>query len=433
MSANEAIAAIPIKVEGGSMPRYHGKRRLVQITTLLVFILIPLTGLFRVDMQAGYFVMLDHQIWWSDYPLMLGFWTMLATGAVMTYSTVGTVWCGWACPQNTFSEWANHLTHKLLGKRASVRIDSENSQVAAAKNKPLNWLVLMSGILATSLVLAIVPLLYLYPADAVWSLITFQPDGRLPKNTGYLYLVFVFATFLNIAMIRHILCRYFCLYRMWQHIFKTKKTLHVEYDASRSAECAKCNYCEASCFLDLNPTHFGVYDSCINCGECIDACNRLHAREGKRGLLSFEFGERRRDGSKDSVDNLFSRLGWAGALFALGLAMFIWGFVSYSPYAVAASRVASLSKANAEAYEIQVSSKVYAPAEVTLSVKGLPEGSYQLKKDTVNLDSARMNENVSLNLSPDLSKGLHRIIIEARAKDGWSNRVVLEHYAAGKP
>ncbi|MDR2196105.1 MAG: 4Fe-4S binding protein [Gallionellaceae bacterium] len=433
MSINETLAAIPVKIQGGPAPNYHWKRRLIQIVTLLVFILIPLTGLFRIDLQAGYFVILDRQVWWSDFALMLGFWTMLATGAVMTYSTVGTVWCGWACPQNTLSEWTNYLTHNLLGKRASVRIDSEKSRIAAAKNKPLNWLVLMFSMLATSLVLAIVPFLYLYPTDAIWSMITFRPDPRLPKFTHLLYFVFVFAAFLNIALIRHILCRYFCLYRMWQHLFKTKKTLHVEYDASRSADCAKCNYCETSCFLDLDPTQFKIYDSCINCGECIDACDRLHAREGKRGLLRFEFGERRLDhGWRDSVDNLASRLGWTGVLFAVGLGLFVWGFATYSPYAVAASRVVSLANATTNEYQIQVSNKVYAPAEVALSIQGLPEGSYHLQASTVNIaPSARAD--VDLSLSPSLSKGLHRIIIEARATNGWSEKVVLEHYASGTP
>ncbi|MDR2196312.1 MAG: 4Fe-4S binding protein [Gallionellaceae bacterium] len=430
MNINDTLASIPIKTIPPPAARSHWKRRAAQIITMLVIVLIPVSGLFRIDLQAGNFIILGRQIWWSDYSLMLGFWIMLATLAVMTYSTIGTVWCGWACPQNTFSEWVNQITFKLLGKRASVRIDSEKTRVAAAKNKLANWLALGVSILLISLALAIIPFLYIYPPGAVWSMLTFQPDARLPNFTHYLYLVATFAIFIDIALIRHVVCRYFCLYRMWQHIFKTRQTLHVEYDASRSADCEKCNYCETSCFIDLNPTQFSVYDTCINCGECIDACNNLHARESKAGLLHFEFGSKRRASSwRESVDNLVPRLGWTGVLFIVGAALFAWGFAHYSPYEIAASRAYNLSGA-ANDYQIQVANKVYTPGEVTLTVKGIPADSYKLDTDTVKLDSAA-RVNVPLRISPQLSKGLHRIIIEAQAPDGWTAQSTVEHYAAG--
>lgn len=430
MKINESISRIPLRVESTSLPKYHWKRRATQVAALVLIVLIPLTGLFRIDLQAGNFVILERQIWWSDYYLMLGFWIMLASGAVMTYSTIGTVWCGWACPQNTVSEWTNMLTFRLLGKRARVSIESEKSKVAASKNTVTNWLVLALGVLAVSFVLAIIPFLYFYPPDAVWSLLTFKPDFRLPRFTYYLYLVVVFAIFLNIAAIRHILCRYFCLYRIWQHIFKTKQTLHVEYDSSRAGDCAKCSYCETSCFLDLNPTQFKIYDSCINCGECIDACNKLHAPEGSRGLLQFEFGEQRHANSwRDNVDDLFSRLGWAGAIFLIGGGLFVWGFLHYAPYNIVAYRAEKSSAITVGEYKIQVSNKVYAPSQLALSVKGLPEGSYKL--ETENLELAPASRlSVNLHISPDLPKGLHRVIIEAHAKDGWEGHFELEHYSA---
>lgn len=429
MKINESISGIPIRAEH-TPPRYHWRRRTTQIAMLLLLVLIPLSGLFRIDLQAGNFVVLGRQIWWSDYYLMLGFWIMLATGAAMTYSTIGTVWCGWACPQNTLSEWVNMLTFKLLGKRASISIKSEKSKVAASKNNPANWFALALGVLAVSFVLAVIPFLYFYPPDAIWSLFTFRPDSRLPKFTYYLYFVVVFAIFLDIAMIRNVLCGYFCLYRIWQHVFKTRQTLHVEYDSSRADDCAKCNYCQTSCFLDFNPTEFKIYDSCINCGECIDACNKLHEPEGGRGLLQFEFGERRRANTwRDNVDDLFSRLGWAGVIFLMGGGLFVWGFLHYSPYNIVTYRSDKSSGVTVSEYRVQVSNKIYAPAQIALSVRGLPEGSYKLETEALDLAPASRTS-VNLHISPDLPKGLHQVIIEARAKDGWVGRFVVEHYSA---
>jgi len=430
MKLNESISNIPIKVERMPAPKFHWKRRATQIATLILIALIPLTGLFRIDLQAGNFVMFERQVWWSDYSLMLGFWIMLATGAAMTYSTIGTVWCGWACPQNSLSEWTNLLTFKLLGKRASISIESEKSKVAASKNKLVNWAVLLLVVLSISFVLAIIPFLYVYPPDAVWSLLLLQPDPRLPKFTSYLYLVVAFAIFLDIALIRNVLCSYFCLYRIWQHIFKTKQTLHVEYDASRAGDCAKCNYCKTACFLDFNPTQFKIYDSCINCGECVDACNKLHEPEGTRGLLQFEFGEQKRANTwRDNVDGLLSRLSWAGAIFLIGGGLFVWGFLHYSPYSISADRAGKSSGNTVSEYKIQLSNKLYAPAQLALSVKGIPEGSYQLEAENIELGSAS-HQSINLHISPDLPKGLHAIIIEARAKDGWIGRYGLEHYSA---
>jgi hypothetical protein len=78
---------------------------------------------------------------------------------------------------------------------------------------------------------------------------------------------------------------------------------------------------------------------------------------------------------------------------------------------------------------VQVSNKIYAPAQLALSVKGIPEGSYKLETQNLELlPASRLS--VNLHISPDLPKGLHQVIIEARAKDGWVGRFGVEHYSA---
>lgn len=280
------------KVKIMASPKFHWLRRATQIATILLFILIPVTGVFRIDLAAGNFVVLDRQIGWSDFNLMLGFAVMLAAGMVMTYSTIGTVWCGWACPQNTLSEWANNLTHRLLGRHANVNIESAGLQVAAAKNKALNWIILALYFSSVSLVLGIVPFFYFYPPEVVWSFVTFSTDSGLSVFMHRLYFVSAVAIFIDIAAIRYFWCNYACLYRFGQRFFKSKDALHVAYDAGRSSSCAKCNYCAASCIVGINPSQFKSADTCINCGVCIDACNTLQEKEGRRGLLRSNLANR---------------------------------------------------------------------------------------------------------------------------------------------
>ena len=156
-------------------------------------------------------------------------------------------------------------------------------------------------------------------------------------NKIVLYSFLVFLIFIDIAFVRYFLCDYACFYRMGQKIFKTQHALHIAYDASRSAECTKCNYCAASCITNIQPTDIKNYDPCIDCGECIDACNRLHAKSATPGsatpisatpgLLRFELGNKGAVTTwKKTIGLMLSRFNWTvGILFLAGVAMMIWG------------------------------------------------------------------------------------------------------------
>jgi polyferredoxin len=310
-------------------PQYRWKRRAVQIGTIVLIALIPALGLFRIDLSTASFTILDRQLWWSNIFFVFGLGIMIATVPIITYMTIGTVWCGWACPQNTVSEWANNLTHKLLGKRANVDIDSEGLKVAAAKNKALNWIILGLSFIAASLLLGIIPFLFFFSASEVWSFITFNSTAKVSGFMRPLYLVMVSLIFIDIAVVRYFWCDYICLYRIGQRIFITKEALHVKYDSARSADCAKCNYCSISCITGINPTDIKLEDSCINCGECIDACNRLHEKKGGNGLLQFRFSE---ENHTNTLRGYLGRMAakfnwWVGAIFLLGCVMFIWGIL----------------------------------------------------------------------------------------------------------
>jgi polyferredoxin len=313
-----------------STPQYRWKRRAVQLATLLLIALIPALGLLRIDLTTASFTILDRQIWWWNFSFVFGLALVIATVPIIIYMTLGTAWCGWACPQNLLSEWANNLTHKLLGKRASVDVVGEGLQVASAKNKAVNWILLALTFLGAALILALIPFLFFFPVAEVWSFFSFNSSAQLSTFMQRLYLFAAFLIFIDIAVVRYFFCDYACLYRIGQKIFKTQEALHVTYDNSRSAACTKCNYCATSCITRIQPTQIKMYDSCINCGECIDACNRLQAKSGTHGLLSFEFGERGNTSTlRKKISMVFSRFNWLfGGLFMMGVAMMIWGINS---------------------------------------------------------------------------------------------------------
>jgi polyferredoxin len=431
---NKTLSNIPIKiVRSGAksgMSGFRWKRRAIQITILLLLVLVPVSGLFRIDPENGALVVLGWQIWFSDFFLISGLWIILASMLVGLYSLAGTVFCGWACPQNTLAEWANHMTHKLLGKRAEVSLNGEAPKVAAAKNKLLNWSLLGLAFLFAAMSFALIPLLYFYPPDVVWSFMIFRPDTRLAGSLYWIYAVWVMIILLDIAVLRHFWCRFACVYKVWQHSFKTKETLHVVYDASRSAECEKCNYCVTTCFIKLDPRRTEIYDSCINCGDCIDACNSLQGKKGSTGLLRFELGQRVSGKVRNFRDNsisLLSRFRWTIPFATLGLIMFAWGVWSYQPYHLSVGYLATNHNQSAREYRIEVSSKRYRPTELHLSVEGLPQDDFSLSNNKVDMESVG-RKSVYLSVSPKLQRGLYSFAVVAHANDGWTGRFNLQHF-----
>src|SRR5271169_6062942 len=414
-SAPEGFPTSPNPTVANSV-RYHGRRRLVQAISFGLAILIPASGLFRIDPSAGALVVLDRQIWFSDFFLLAGLWIMLASALVILYSVAGTVFCGWVCPQNIVSEWANFVTRKLLGRRAKVEMDGSAPTVAATKNKALNWMLLGLALLAAALVVGIVPLFYFYAPATVWSFVTWRTDPQLAGSLHYIYFVFVLIILLDVAFIRQFWCRFACVYRVWQHSFRTRETLHISYDASRADSCNKCSYCVSSCIIEIDPRKTAVYDSCINCGECVDACNRMHHKSGKPGLLSFEFGERQaqtaaRSRFRDNTTALAARSKWVLALGLFGAGLFFWGLRTWEPLHVVVYRAEVQHQSGNLDYRIAISNKLYHARQVQVRVTGLDSADYRLGATQLSLPAAG-HESVLLSVSDKLPHGVHRFAVE---------------------
>jgi len=432
MRANEALSKIPVvPAEPKSAAPQQGlywKNRLVRFGFIGLIILTPVLGIFRIDVSSG-FVILGRQIWFADFFLVFGFWLSAACLLVVMYSMLGTVFCGWACPQNTFSTWANSVTEKHLGKRAVVDWNNEHSaRVAAAKNKWSSWVMLSIKLLLASMLLALIPMLYFNSPGAIWSFITFQQDDRLAGSLHWIYTVFVFVALVNLAVIRHFMCRYMCIYRMWQYLFRTRDTLHVEYDESRSDECAKCNYCVTSCMVNIDPRQTKTYDSCTNCGECISACNKLHDKKGGVGLLSFRFGKRKSltDADVAKMTSGKQRAVLIVPVFLLGFGMFIWGLWSYQPYQLTVYRAELLHGHQVSDYRVNIANKLYQQKALKIEVEGVPESMYTLDTTRLIFDTAGRKD-VNLKLKEGLPEGLTTFIVRVTADDGWTAQYRVQH------
>lgn len=298
------------------------------MAALLALVLVPALGVFRIDLARGSLMVLGHLVSLRDFPVVAGLAIVLATAPLLMVSTVGSLWCGWACPQNTVSEWANGLTYRLLGSRARVDVEYAGSEVAPSKNRIANWTALGLRIAAAALVLGIVPLFYFFPPGEVWSLVRLDESSQFSAFMVRLYFVSVGAAFVDIALIRYFLCNYVCLYRIGLLLLGTRGVMQIAYDGTRSGQCARCNYCRVSCVTGIDPTRIGRFDRCINCAACVDACNGLQARRqrGAPGLLRLEWAVNpatRRTATWR--DRALALIGWHGMAFAAGCALLAYG------------------------------------------------------------------------------------------------------------
>ncbi len=430
--STRSIHKIPVAVVGPKVSaRLHWQRRSLQLATLVIALAIPISGLFRIDPIAGAFIVADRQIWWADFFVVFGFWMMLASGLVAMYSFVGTAFCGWSCPQNTLSEWANLLTRRLLGRRAEVELNGEKMQVANAKNRWTHWVLLGVILFATSALVALIPLFYFYPPDVVWSFVTFAPDARLAASLHYIYFIFVLVIFLDVAFIRHFWCRFMCVYKVWQHGFKTKQTLHIAYDSARAADCVKCNYCVTACFIDLDPRKTDIYDTCINCGECITACDKMHAKKGEPGLLRFEVGERHGERNlaqrfRSAIGSLSTRMTWTVPFAAAGVGMFAWGLWSYAPNHLAVYRADRLQANQISDYRVAISNKMYRADDVQVSVEGAGHEEVILSQPVLHFDTAGRID-LNMHIGAGLAPGIHSFLVRARSARGWEDVYRVQH------
>jgi len=350
----------------------------------------------------------------------------------MMYSLVGSVFCGWMCPQNTVSEWANNLTDRLLGRRAKM-MDTTGTrmQIAVRRKSLLNYLILGSLLFGASLVYALIPMFYFYSPQAIWSFVSFQYDEELAGGLHWIYMVCVFVMLIDIVAIRHLMCKYMCIYRVWQHSFKTRDTLHVSYDASRSDHCSNCNYCVDSCFLDIDPRQPEVFDSCVNCGACVVACDELHSKSKKLqgpGLLRLSFGDEWKGKYRGALGSFFSRARAATLATLIGAGMFAYGIVSYEPASFSVYRGEAQQGDQLLDYRINIAYKVNHPEQMHIRVEGLDDSQYSLEKDAVQFESAG-RQDVVLYVRDGLPEGLYRFWVVVTADDGWTKKFQVVHFA----
>jgi hypothetical protein len=107
--------------------------------------------------------------------------------------------------------------------------------------------------------------------------------------------------------------------------------------------------------------------------------------------------------------------------------MFVWGLVSYQHYHLAVYRADAEYGAKITDYRVAVSNKLYHPADLSVSIEGLPQKSYLLSSNKVHFNTAGRID-LDLHIKPNLKQGLHSFLVHAKSSDGWQAAYRVQHF-----
>lgn len=210
--------------------------------------------------------------------------------AIMLFTMLyGRVWCGWVCPQTVLSDLSRHF------QKAADRL-SGHPIVSGLLSR--SFLLMFSVLVAANLVWYFIP-----PEEMLKGVMTLSL-GRWTLGSWIFFSVLIY---LDLAFVRHRFCGAVCPYARLQSAFFDQDSLIIEFDKDRADECMECGACERSCPAGIDIRN-GLQIECINCAECIDACENVAKRTGKDALVGYRFGDRR---------SWRPRAIWLSALFSI--------------------------------------------------------------------------------------------------------------------
>lgn len=256
-------------------------RRIVQASTLGLLFLIPVLNRKGITFITGSLYSLAIGPVWITDPLS-GLQVMLASFRLDTVLLLsmaipvviallfGRVFCGWACPQNTLSEFFDYISRRIRLRRPVVYPPSSIPRYAVLT------------VALTAAIIAGYPVANLISAPGIISVQITKYMYEAVFGLEILLIVLVLA--IELFAVRRFWCNYICPIGGLLGLTRTRGTMRVALREDAEHFCAGCRECANACGLGLDPMAGDIYPLCHNCGDCISACRD---RQGSTGPLSF--------------------------------------------------------------------------------------------------------------------------------------------------
>jgi cytochrome c oxidase accessory protein FixG len=324
-SGGKRIWLYPKEVTGWFTTNRH------RVAWLLMFVYLGVPWLrwnglplILADWPGRKLVLVGNNFWAKDIPMFLPLFFAFILLVFLATARYGRIWCGWACPQTVFLQFAFAPIERFFEGKATLRKARDAGPWSFDKlwrkaGKHAGFAVLAWWIGNTALA-------YFRGTDNLLMAMA-HPSA---ENWPGLALVLVFAALFygNFAFFKEQACIMICPYARFQSVLPDENTSLIAYDSIRGekrgkgergsregfGDCTDCRQCVLVCPTGID-IRMGQQLECIGCARCIDACDRTMAAWKKpKGLVRYA-----------SLTELQGkpRSGWPWRLIAYGALAFI--------------------------------------------------------------------------------------------------------------
>lgn len=275
--------------------RYDWRRVLGMAVTLAILVLVPLSGLARVDLWSGRHALLFHAA-----PFKHGLaGVIVGIGAVYAATFLvnvvgGRLFCGWGCPVGQISRFGEAVDQPGLTRLGRWRATLEGG--------------LFAGVLTLSIL-------------AWWT------DLRVLWSGSPQALAIAWGTLVTGAALTYVhgrwwrweFCKSACPIGLYYTFVSPARWFGVHFRNQQST-CIECDLCDHVCPVDLKPRDLmaptgerpglNIADApgrnhCLECGDCVRACEWIIAKRGEEPvplLMSFFSGPQRIEAPEPGAD-----------------------------------------------------------------------------------------------------------------------------------
>ncbi|MCU1740892.1 MULTISPECIES: cytochrome c oxidase accessory protein CcoG [unclassified Pseudomonas] len=250
------------------------------------------------DLAESRFHIFGATFWPQDFILLSALLIICAFGLFAITVFAGRVWCGYTCPQSSWTwlfMWCEKVTEGERNQRIKLQAAPWGpNKLARRAAKHTLWLgiSLLTGLTFVGYFTPIRPL--------AQELMTLQIGGV----SLFWVVFFTAATYINAGWLREAVCMHMCPYARFQSVMFDKDTLTISYDPTRGesrgprkrdvapasvglGDCIDCQMCVQVCPTGID-IRDGLQMECIGCAACIDACDSIMDKMGyARGLVSY--------------------------------------------------------------------------------------------------------------------------------------------------
>ncbi|OWW22860.1 4Fe-4S binding protein [Noviherbaspirillum denitrificans] len=283
-------------------------RQLTQAGFFLLFIFAPVFDIFRLDLNVKHFIFfgLDWTLGLDDFLagratavqasiniVLRGFLPLVAGAGTLIYVSWkwGRLYCGWLCPHFSIVETINQTLRRAIGKQSlwdAKRMPSRNPDGSETKHDAIWWFAVVPLVIFCAVLWAVVLLTYLLPPAEIYGNIW---HGTLTRNQSIFLGVATLAFFVEFMFARHLFCRYACAVGFFQSLawMGNDKAMVVGFKRERAKDCSTCfSACDHVCPMRLNPRNVKrMMFACVQCGQCVDACDQTQADNPNGSLLNW--------------------------------------------------------------------------------------------------------------------------------------------------